>query len=278
MRHTLRFPALLLAAVFAAADRGLFTPEDVKNAHIGLIHACAVDLADPDDAAFLKKFGIGLIWSPVSNLLLYSDTPDFFRYMDDPELHIALGSDWSPSGSKTVWGEARFAYDLITILDQETDTTRENLLKACTVIPAAILGEDRLGNIREGAFADLFILRANADIGGDPAAALNVFITGDDANTEAVLVRGVPVYGTGDFLAAFTGDASLSAYGRYTEDSADPRYFLVPDLLQGKGLPELYAQYSAVMAEVQLEISPVRVMEDPLYGGTMEEVKQTLSR
>ena len=138
----------------------LQNPEAV---HIGLIHACAVDLADPDDAAFLKKFGIGLIWSPVSNLLLYSDTPDFFRYMDDPELHIALGSDWSPSGSKTVWGEDRFAYDLITILDQETDTTRENLLKACTVIPAAILGEDRLGNIREGASADLFILRANAD-------------------------------------------------------------------------------------------------------------------
>ena len=95
MKHKLRFPALLLAAVFAAADRGLFTPEDVKNAHISLIHACAVDLADPDDAAFLKEFGIGLIWSPVSNLLLYSDTPDFFRYMDDPELHIALGSDRS---------------------------------------------------------------------------------------------------------------------------------------------------------------------------------------
>ncbi len=233
---------------------------------------------NPEDTAFLKEFGIGLIWSPVSNLLLYSDTPDFFRFMDDPDLLIALGSDWSPSGSKYVWGEAWFAYDLISILGQETDTTRENLLKACTVIPAKILGEDRLGNIREGAFADLFILRGNEDLDGDPAAALNVFITGDDRNTEAVLVRGTAVYGTAEFLAAFTGDASLSAYGRYSGDSADSRYFRVPDLLRGKDLRELYAQYKTLMSDVRLELSPVRTMDDPLYDTTMEDVKQTLSR
>lgn len=89
--------------ITAAADRGLFTPEDVKNAHIGLIHACAVDLADPDDAAFLKEFGIGLIWSPVSNLLLYSDTPDFFRYMDGKLRTSSICFD-SPAGTwKVSW-------------------------------------------------------------------------------------------------------------------------------------------------------------------------------
>ena len=261
-----------------AVNRGLFTPEDVRNAHIGLIHACAVDLTNPEDAAFLKEYGIGLIWSPVSNLLLYADTPDFFRFMDDPDLLIALGSDWSPSGSKAVWEEAWFAYDLITILDGETDTTRENLLKACTVIPAKILGNDRLGNIREGAFADLFILRADGDIGGDPAAALDVFVTGDDRNTEAVLTRGVAVYGTKDFLAAFTGDQSLSDYGCYTDDESDLHYFLIPDLFRGKPMADLYAKYEEILTEAQLEMSPVRVMEDPLYSETMDDVKETLTR
>ncbi len=254
--------------------QGRFTAEDVRSAHIGLIHACAVDLTNPEDAAFLKEYGIGLIWSPVSNLLLYSDTPDFFRYMDDPELRIAVGSDWSPSGSKNVWDEARFAYDLIDILGQETDTTRGNLLKACTVVPAEILGEDRLGNIREGAFADLFILKANAEIEGDPAAVLNAFVTGDSRNTEATLARGRVLYGTAGIIRALAADETADTYGRYTEE--DDRLFLVPALFAGQSMEELYGAYEAILAEAEVEMSRVRESEDPLYRETMEEVRETL--
>lgn len=262
--------------ITAGIREGRYTAEDVRNAHIGLIHACAVDLLNPEDAAFLKEYGIGLIWSPVSNLLLYSDTPDFFRFMDDPELRIALGSDWSPSGSKNVWDEARFAYELIGILGQETESTRENLLKACTIVPARILGEDRLGNIREGAFADLVILRTGADIDGNPDAVLNAFVTGDGGDLEGVVIRGTAVYGTGEFLAAYTGDGTLAAYGQYTEGDAD--YFMIPDLLRGKTMAELYADYEALLAEAEVEMSRVRSTEDPLYGETMEEVKDTLRK
>lgn len=254
--------------------QGRFTAEDVRNAHIGLIHACAVDLTNPEDAAFLKEYGIGLIWSPVSNLLLYSDTPDFFRYMDDPELRIAVGSDWSPSGSKNVWDEARFAYDLIDILGQETDTTRENLLKACTVVPAEILGEDRLGNIRAGAFADLFILRANEEIEGDPAAVLNAFVTGDSRNTEATLARGRVLYGTEGIIRALAADETTDTYGRYTEE--DDRLFLIPALFADQSMEELYGEFEAILAEADVEMSRVREAEDPLYRETMEEVRETL--
>ena len=254
--------------------QGRLTAEDVRSAHIGLIHACAVNLTNPEDAAFLKEYGIGLIWSPVSNLLLYSDTPDFFSYMDDPELRIAVGSDWSPSGSKNVWDEARFAYDLIDILGRETDTTRENLLKACTVVPAEILGEDRLGNIREGAFADLFILRADTEIEGDPAAVLNAFVTGNGRNAEATLSRGRVLYGAEEIIRALAADETAGVYGRYTEE--DDMLFLVPALFADQSMEELYGEYEAVLAEAGVEMSRVRDTEDPLYRETMEEVRETL--
>ncbi len=254
--------------------QGRFTAEDVRNAHIGLIHACAVNLANPEDAAFMKEYGIGLIWSPVSNLLLYSDTPDFFSYMDDPELRIAIGSDWSPSGSKNVWDEARFAYDLIVILDRETDATRESLLKACTAVPAEILGEDWLGNIREGAFADLFILRADAEIEGNPEAVLNAFVTGNGRNVEATLARGRVLCGTEEVIRALAADETTDIYGRYTEENN--MLFLVPALFADQGMEELYREYEAIHTETGVEMSRVRDVENPMYRETMLGVRETL--
>ena len=262
----------------SGAARGLFTAEDVRNAHIGLIHACAVDLLNEDDKAFLAEYGIGLIWSPVSNLLLYADTPDFFRFMDDPDLRIALGSDWSPSGSKNVWEEARFAAGLIENLGQETDTTRENLLKACTVIPAEILGEDRLGNLREGAFADLFILRGKEDPDGRLDAALNTFITGGAADAEAVIIRGEAACGEKAFLAAFTGDEALAGYGQYEAREGDSKYFRVPELFGNRSLETLYADYRALLAAADAKMSMVRESEDPLYDSMMNELKETVKQ
>ena len=264
--------------ITSGVEQGLFTAEDVRDAHIGLIHACAVNLQNEEDRAFLTEYGIGLIWSPVSNLMLYADTPDFFRYMDSQEPRIAIGSDWSPSGSKNVWEESKFAYDLIGILNQETDTTRENLLKACTVIPAEMLGEDRQGNIREGAFADLFILRGKEDIDGSLDAALNTFMTGSAKDVEAVLIRGEAAYGERDFLARLTGDETLAGYGQYAKEDGDSKYFRVPELFGNRSLEDLYQEYEAMLADAEVEISRVRESEDLLYNTAIDDLKQTLQQ
>lgn len=257
----------------SAVSEGRFTAEDVRNAHLALIHACAVNPESETDRSFLEKYGIGIIWSPVSNLLLYADTPDFSKYLEDSGIPVALGSDWSPTGSKTIRDECRTAYELIARWGKETEATRENLLKACTVNPAVILGEERLGNIKEGCFADLFIMRTEGPADRlDPV--LETFVTGGDEDVEGVLVRGEAVYGTGGFLESFTGETEPEFFGQYDEPGAsgDGKYFFLPELFRGCSLSDLYAEYREILSEAGLEMSKVRAAEDPLYREVMEEL------
>ena len=50
-----------------------------------------------------------MIWSPLSNLLLYGGTAhvDAAR---EAGVTIGLGSDWSPTGSKNLLGELKVAW------------------------------------------------------------------------------------------------------------------------------------------------------------------------
>ena len=59
----------------------------------------------------LKVMGINkakLIWSPLSNLLLYGKTTDIISAKKNNVL-ICLGSDWSPTGSKNLLWELKVA-------------------------------------------------------------------------------------------------------------------------------------------------------------------------
>lgn len=256
--------------------QGNFTVKDVRNAHFCLIHACAVDPGKSEDRDFLSKYGIGLIWSPVSNLMLYGDTPDFAAYMDDPALMIALGSDWSPSGSKTVWEEARFSYDLIRGLGKEGESTRENLLKACTVIPAKMLGEEKLGNIVEDGYADLFLLKTGSDIAGALDPVLEAFAESDESAVEAVFVRGRAIIAEKEFLKALNEDEIPGAYGKYrdAENTTDNKYFYVPEIFAGKSFSELYSDCQEILHEANIEISAIRGLEDPLYNEAIQDLEK----
>ena len=256
----------------AAVEAGRFTAEDVRNAHICLIHACTVDLADERVHEFLTKYGIGLIWSPVSNLMMYGDTPAFYRYLEDPELLVAIGSDWSPSGSKTVWDECRFAYDLIRKVGEETDRTKEEILKSCTVDAAETFGDERFGNLAEGAFADIFILRTGDDIAGSKEAVLEAFLTEDDRAAEAVITGGRAVYGEKAFLEAYTPENFAAAYGHLEDDAREDKYYYLPESMREKSLQELYTLYADQLTAQGLTLSELRGTQDRLYQRALEEI------
>jgi cytosine/adenosine deaminase-related metal-dependent hydrolase len=78
------------------------------------IHCAALQ---PQDFAVMRENGASVVWSPLSNLLLYGGTTDI-RAARAAGLDVALGSDWSPSGSKNLLNElkvAKIANDVFNI-------------------------------------------------------------------------------------------------------------------------------------------------------------------
>ena len=61
------------------------------------------------DFDVLAEAGAAMVWSPLSNLLLYGKTANVAA-AKAAGVRIALGPDWSPSGSKNVLGELKVAH------------------------------------------------------------------------------------------------------------------------------------------------------------------------
>ena len=267
-------------AIQSCIENGDFTAEDVRNAHIVLIHACGLDLDNREDYAFIRDCGIGLIWSPVSNLLLYGDTPVFYNYIDDDTLRIGIGSDWSPSGSKTVWDECKFAYAFMKLHADDPSNAAEQLLKACTFNAARMIGNTNVGNITVGGFADLFILRGDRAVNGSLETALATFIETGDSNVEAVIANGRTVYADIDYLKSLGSEELLSSYGRY--ETQNPvlmkKVFIVPALFEDYSFDELYRAYSEMVEFAQIDLSLLQDAEDEIYTHVMNDLEQRFCR
>lgn len=170
--------------------------EAVRSSSLALIHCSGIDVDNPDHINFLRERDISIIWSPVSNLLLYGDTLDVESLVAQG-INVAIGSDWSPSGSKHLWEEAkfvRFYFEAIGSLVSD-----EQVFQMVTTNAARCLGLKRIGRIEADCFADFFILRSPLESDN----ALEVFFKTTDRDVRAVIIGGRPVYGAREFLKNF---------------------------------------------------------------------------
>lgn len=248
-------------ALTKGVENGDFTVQEVRDAHINLIHGCAIDLDSEEDYKFISEYGIGLLWSPVSNLLLYEDTPNFYDFLSDSNIVMGIGSDWSPSGSKTVWDECKFAYNFAPV-------NAEDLLRASTLTAARMIKNGNTGNIHQGSFADFFILKGmdQADI----ASALDLFITAEDSAVEGVVVAGTGIYGERDLLESL----AQGVYSQYAEtpEALGANYFRIPDMFGETTLQQLSDDYNAIIQEANADFSEIRTSEDDVYMQGMENL------
>src|SRR6185369_7406125 len=90
---------------------GLLTDQTV------IIHGTALersDFARMRAAPTARTDGVGdglgakLVWSPLSNLLLYGETTNVYDAIAEGVL-VSLGTDWTPSGSRTLLHELKIA-------------------------------------------------------------------------------------------------------------------------------------------------------------------------
>jgi 5-methylthioadenosine/S-adenosylhomocysteine deaminase len=144
-----------------------------------------------DDFAVMAEKGGSMIWSPLSNLLLYGKTADFAA-AKSAGVRMGLGSDWSPSGSKNLLGELKVA----RLADPGEDVFSDaEVVALATRSAAQILGwESVFGSLEAGKRADLFVLRGRA---GDPYRRL---LTSSESDVELVLINGVPRYGAAGLM------------------------------------------------------------------------------
>jgi hypothetical protein len=143
-----------------------------------------------------------MVWSPLSNLLLYGKTADLGLARDAGVL-IALGPDWSPSGSKNLLGELKIAR---LVGDGLSDA---DIVALATRNPAKILRwDDQLGSLEAGKRADLLVVS-----GADGDAHAHLF-TRSEHDVELVVVNGVPRYGASTVMRKLLGEAEARAESR----------------------------------------------------------------
>lgn len=199
-----------LAEGIDAASRDEFDwLEETGLVRDGVVLTHATALGTPEFRA-MADAGVGLVWSPRSNVELYGRTTEIDK-AKRAGVRIALAPDWSPSGSDNLLAELRYA----EALDRDSlgglFDARELVLMA-TEAPADLAGRgDVLGRLAPTFAADLLVLE---QVDPDPYESV---VQSDERHVRLVTVNGVPLYGWRSFLRRLGKDGdfeTLTVRGR----------------------------------------------------------------
>jgi cytosine/adenosine deaminase-related metal-dependent hydrolase len=160
----------------------------ITNALAG-IHCVALK---QQDFHRLSQQGASMVWSPLSNLLLYGHTADV-KAAKAEGVNMGIGSDWSPSGSKNLLGELKVARLVSNSLNQLF--TDEEIVAMATRHAAAVIKWDKaIGTLEPGKRADLIV------VDGQSGDAYSHLIEAKETDLHLVMIDGVPRFGTSTLM------------------------------------------------------------------------------
>lgn len=184
--------------------------------------------------------GAKLVWSPLSNLLLYGRTANVYEALA-AGVTVSLGTDWSPSGSRNLLGELKIAD--IALRDPAVLGASRHLLPELAVEgkngeaaeraeraldqlivdmatrnPAAtVRWQNQVGSLEAGKAADLFVISADPDRPRHrpaPRSPYRSLIDATERDVRLVVVGGEPLVGDVDVLEQLKpDDAEVIASG-----------------------------------------------------------------
>ena len=168
---------------YTLQGRGLLKPG------VSLIHATALT---PQNFAAMAKAGVGLIWSPRSNIELYGDTTNVAA-AKAAGLLMAIAPDWSPTGSVGLLGELNYASEWNQTQPTSIFTDRE-LVSMATANPALLVGlQDKIGSLAPNHVADLLVIHDTGKENGKDAYWSLTHATPEDI--DLVMIGGAATYG-----------------------------------------------------------------------------------
>ena len=196
------------------------------------IHCVALKRAD---FRLMAKHRGAMVWSPLSNLLLYGQTADVGAAKAEKVL-IGLGSDWSPSGSKNLLGELKAAYAYSK--QAGNPFSAKDIVAMATRNAARILKwEQGIGTLEAGRRADLIVVR------GTSGNAYLQLIRARETDISLVVVDGIRRCGVPNLMPA---------KGAHLEDWAIGRQRRRLDL-RGADMDPLTAKLSLRQATARLK-------------------------
>jgi len=175
----------------------------------------------PDDFDVLANHGSSMVWSPLSNLLLYGDTARVSAAKKAGIL-IGLGSDWSPTGSKNLLGELKVAW-LYNKQNLNGCFKAREIVAMATRDAARILKWDKVaGSIKAGARADLLVVH------GVNTESYETLLEASETDIRLVMINGVARYGWPDIMTELAPTDQTVKVGGETrqlflkQETADP--------------------------------------------------------
>jgi cytosine/adenosine deaminase-related metal-dependent hydrolase len=181
----------------------------------------------PQDFDVLASHGSAMIWSPLSNLLLYGGTARVDA-AKNAGVTIGLGSDWSPTGSKNLLGELKVAW-LHSQQALNGQFSARDIVAMATRDAARILKwEKAVGTIEGGKRADLIVIDGTA---ADPYDAL---IRAKETDLRLVMINGIARYGVPEVMQRLVPKDQTVRVGGQTrrlflkQETADPDVAQVP--------------------------------------------------
>ena len=208
------------------------------KAGVSIIHGTTFNAADFQKMA---KAGVGLIWSPRSNLELYGATTDV-RSAKAAGVKIALGPDWSPTGSDGMIEELQYAATW-NAAQYPADFDDAELVQMATSVPAQLAGAGKeIGSLAKGMYADLLLLRKGK------SDAYQALLHASAADVRLVVIGGKPVYGDADLM-----DRLLP--GRRLEEVTVCGTAKRLDLEPQPGVPETQKSLRQISAELGAELA-----------------------
>jgi 5-methylthioadenosine/S-adenosylhomocysteine deaminase len=224
------------------------------------IHCVALSAADFKVLAEAKA---SMVWSPLSNLLLYGETAKI-EAAKEKAVRMGIGSDWSPSGSKNLLGELKVAH-LVSQARGHVFSDQDLVAMATRNAAAILTWDEHLGSIEETKYADLVVVAGRQ---GDPYAHL---VEAKETDLELVVIDGVPRYGQPRLMEKFDLGAGTEALKvgsaarviNLQDDAADP---VVSSLTLGEARVRL-KNALANLHDLAVE------MEHPSVGMALESMR-----
>lgn len=229
-----------------AAQMGILFPSLVA------IHGVGMSKEDFADAA---KRGVGVVWSPTSNLLLYGESIRIKEALAAKTL-LSLGSDWSMTGSKTILEELRMARDYAK--KEKAKLSTNKIVEMVTTNSAKMIKLDRiggLGRIELGYQADLTLISRSNQKG-----AASKLVNATQEEVQLVVVRGEPMYGEADLLTK-----AAIAVG----DNQSPESLEMNKAARLLNWSDRTKRFSYAKLKAELEAEMARTSQDyrALFGG-----------